>query len=260
MTDSTIVPGFKELNTSARNLSRSPLGIISLFIVLIYGFAALVLIFSRAAQFEFWERIPLIYFLIFFPPIVLASFYRLVTKFPNTLYPPSEYTNQENFVKMILATASVYTASSKNPQSSAMDSTSIAETVQSVQKIQASSDTKCILWVDDRPENNTQLRVAFEQINIQVSLALSTDEAMSLLRANNYSLVISDMGRKEGPREGYTLLKSMRQANIKTPFVIFATSNLPEHTKEVIENGGQGNTNNPNELFNMAIGLIIKGG
>ena len=47
---------------TAQSLARNPLGIIALFIVLVYGFAALVTAFAGTLTPA--ERLPLIYFLI----------------------------------------------------------------------------------------------------------------------------------------------------------------------------------------------------
>src|SRR5207237_3070984 len=57
---------------TAKGLARNPLGIIALFIVLVYGFASLVTAF--AGSFTAEERLPLIYFLVLFPVLVLGSF------------------------------------------------------------------------------------------------------------------------------------------------------------------------------------------
>lgn len=61
---------------AAKGLARNPLGIIALFIVLVYGFASLVTAFAGAFTHE--ERLPLIYFLVLFPGVVLAVFAWLV--------------------------------------------------------------------------------------------------------------------------------------------------------------------------------------
>jgi PleD family two-component response regulator len=58
-----------------------------------------------------------------------------------------------------------------------------------------------VLWVDDRAENNTYERQAFEAMGLRFTLALSTDEAFERLRGTKYAAIISDMGRREGPRE-----------------------------------------------------------
>ena len=60
----------KSFGENAKSLARNPLGIIALFIVLVYGFASLVTIFT--GSFTAAERLPLIYFLITFPVLVLG--------------------------------------------------------------------------------------------------------------------------------------------------------------------------------------------
>ena len=46
-----------------------------------------------------------------------------------------------------------------------------------------------------------------EAMGIQFTLAESTDEALRILATNRFAAIISDMGRLEGPREGYKLLE-----------------------------------------------------
>ena len=116
-----------------------------------------------------------------------------------------------------------------------------------------------ILWVDDRPENNAYERQAFESQGIQVSLALSTDEALENLKSNKYAAIISDMGRKEGPQEGYVLLEKLRTNGNDTPFFIYAGSNAPEHKKMARERGAQGSTNRAQELFQLVMGAVSNG-
>ncbi|MDR0920114.1 MAG: response regulator [Oscillospiraceae bacterium] len=118
---------------------------------------------------------------------------------------------------------------------------------------------KLILWVDDCPENNVYICNILENYGLKFDLALSTERAMNLLEKNNYSLIISDMGRKEGSREGYVLLKQIRDNGNNIPFVIFsAGGNLPKHREEAEKNGAQGSTNNSTEIIDMVLKLIIK--
>ena len=56
---------------------------------------------------------------------------------------------------------------------------------------------------------------------------------------NDFALIISDMGRKEGKQEGYVLLNEVRKKNKKIPFIIYAGSRKPEHIKETLKKGGQ---------------------
>jgi CheY-like chemotaxis protein len=117
-----------------------------------------------------------------------------------------------------------------------------------------------ILWVDDKPENKTYERQAFETIGLYFTLALSTDEAFERLAQKKFAAIISDMGRREGPREGYVLLDRLRKEGNRTPFFFYAASNAPEHKSETREHGGQGCTNNAQELFEMVTRSLIIGG
>jgi CheY-like chemotaxis protein len=117
-----------------------------------------------------------------------------------------------------------------------------------------------ILWVDDHPENNACWRTAFEDMGFQFKLALSTNEAFERLSQAKYKYVaiISDMDRREGPREGYVLLDRLREEGDCTPLFFFAASSAPEHKFETYEHGGQGCTNNPQELFEMVTGGVVE--
>lgn len=80
---------------AAKGLSRNPLGIIALFLVLIYGFAALALGFS--SHLEVGARSTLVWFLVLFPVAVLAMFGWLVSRHHEKLYAPSDYRSDEGF-------------------------------------------------------------------------------------------------------------------------------------------------------------------
>jgi CheY-like chemotaxis protein len=113
--------------------------------------------------------------------------------------------------------------------------------------------------VDDRPDNNINERSAFEAMGITFSLALSTDEALAQIDQRRFAAIISDMGRVEGPREGYVLLDKFRHSGDQTPLFFYASSNLPEHKREATEHGGQGSTNNPQELFRIVMRAVLNG-
>lgn len=89
-----------EFSVAARKLARNPLGIIALFIVLVYGIAALVLGIS-SNNLHSNERLPLIYFLVLFPVIVLIAFYRLVTHHHVKLYAPHDFPNENGFFRAL---------------------------------------------------------------------------------------------------------------------------------------------------------------
>jgi CheY-like chemotaxis protein len=113
-----------------------------------------------------------------------------------------------------------------------------------------------ILWVDNHPENNVYERRALEQQGLQISIALSTDQALEVLGRDRFAAIISDMGRKEGPEEGYVLLDELRKSGNQTPFIIYAGSNLPEHKQMAKERGALGSTNRAQELFQLVMSAV----
>jgi len=123
--------------------------------------------------------------------------------------------------------------------------------------IKSPNTKRTILWVDDIPENNTYLRNMFLGYNIDVVIALSTEQALHELKTRKFSLIISDMGRKEGSREGYVLLDKIRENGDKTPFLIFSTNKKPHHDEEARSHGAQGTTDISNELIDLVFQQLL---
>lgn len=118
---------------------------------------------------------------------------------------------------------------------------------------------KRILWVDDRPENNVFVRKFFEQYGIETLVALSTEQALLYYKSmDSITLIISDMGRKEGPQEGYVLLEEIRKIDKDIPYFIHAGSNDPKHKKESLLRGAQGNTGDIYELIDMVTEALLQ--
>jgi CheY-like chemotaxis protein len=256
----------KEFAESAKGFTKSPLGIIALFIVLVYGFATLAVTFGNNLK---DHLTPLIYFLIIFPVIVFVGFLWLVSKHHNKIYGPSDFKNEENFLKMNLSTVASLAAATARP-SKGTNVEIAQQQLNAIVELVSKTNRKDkyervekwknrILWVDDRPENNVYERKAFESQGFEFRLALSTNEALENLNNNKYAAIISDMGRKEGEQEGYVLLEKIRTSGDKTPFFIYTGSNLPEHKRMALERGAQGSTNQAQELYEMVMNKISKG-
>lgn len=124
-------------------------------------------------------------------------------------------------------------------------------------EVKKSVGKKAVLWVDDRPENNVFERNALEQYGIEFTLALSTQQALNCMKHDKFSLVISDMARKEGSQEGYALLESVRKIDEKIPYIIFSSADKEECIEETLNRGGQGYTNNSNELIDLVIKNLL---
>jgi len=80
---------------------------------------------------------------------------------------------------------------------------------------------KRILWVDDRPKNNSFLVASLEERGAKIDIALSTEEGMEKFKATQYDIVISDMGRPESEKAGIELVKKIRALNSDIPFFVF---------------------------------------
>jgi CheY-like chemotaxis protein len=249
----------KPFGDTAKGLAKNALGIIALFIVLVYGFASLVTV--GTGSFTATERLPLIYFLVCFPVLVLGVFTFLVVKHTNKLFGPGDFKNEENFVKMLSAAAFLGVAATKHEQQDGEPQIHrIVEVVQQANPArlaEAELGHNRILWVDDRPDNNIYEREAFSAVGFKFTLALSTEEALEKLKTQRFAAIISDMGRKEGPREGYVLLDELRKTDRRTPFFIYASSRAPEHKEETRRHQGQGCTNVAQELFQMVTRAVL---
>lgn len=245
---------------TAIGLARNPLGIIALFIVLIYGLACLLMVFTQSSLPEA-ERLPIVYFLVVFPVLVLAVFAWLVSRHSRHLFAPGDFKNEENYVKMQMAVVASLTAATKRTQGN----TSKSEIDRIMKAVQAIEPTRIgnggrrnhILWVDDRPEYNEWERQAFESVGLRITLALSTNEALSELKTDRFVAIISDMRRREGPREGLALLDQLRDRGDATPFYFYRRSIAPEHARETAEHGGQGSTSDAEELFSMVMRTVM---
>jgi CheY-like chemotaxis protein len=91
---------------------------------------------------------------------------------------------------------------------------------------------KRILWVDDKPRNNSFLIAALEERGARVDTALSTEEGIKKLGDSRYDIVISDMGRPEGEKAGIELARRVHERAPGVPVYIYcgkwAAMNLRE--------------------------------
>ena len=135
----------------------------------------------------------------------------------------------------------------------AQDATDVVAEVLTSKAARKVSGSK-ILWVDDEPVNNEAERDSFESLGMRVSLATSTEQALSALQRKEFDLVISDMGRPPDVRAGYTLLSEMKLRGIEVPFIIYsAGGHQQKHKDEAMRSGAFGSTSRAAELFGMVL-------
>jgi CheY-like chemotaxis protein len=106
-----------------------------------------------------------------------------------------------------------------------------------------------VLWVDDNPDNNLYETVALERLGRVVTKATSTDAGMAYLSQQlGFALVITDLGRRDDPKAGITLIRRMQQSGIALPVVVY-TMNANQHRAEVIAAGGKAVADTPGQLL-----------
>ena len=147
----------------------------------------------------------------------------------------------------------------KNGQKPSGDPQGIANLVGQIITPQTSRQLRNskVLWVDDRPDNNTYQKEALGALGIQFTDSLSTDDAMKKLKEMSFDAIISDMGRPPDSQAGYTLLEKIKQMNISTPFIIYARgANRPENRTEARRRGALASVSGSQILFETVIGAI----
>lgn len=111
-----------------------------------------------------------------------------------------------------------------------------------------------VLWVDDKPSNNTYERNALEALGLRFTIATSTEDGLEQLRKRNYDLIISDMGRGIDRHAGYTLFEKMKTIGSSAPFIIYAANgSKPEYKVEAAKRGIFASVAGPSRLFNAVI-------
>jgi CheY-like chemotaxis protein len=71
-----------------------------------------------------------------------------------------------------------------------------------------------VLWVDDNPQNNFELRRILGDFGVRVTIALHNAEALELIRREDFDIVISDFGRDKEEPDGGDLARELRDGKI----------------------------------------------
>ncbi len=108
-----------------------------------------------------------------------------------------------------------------------------------------------ILWVDDHPDNNLTERRALQRQRLAVYTTTSSHDALMLMDLYDYDLVISDMGRAGEPLAGLKLVKTLREADDDTPFVLYTIMPSDALSEQVMAHGAQGVAVDSEQLFHQ---------
>jgi CheY-like chemotaxis protein len=110
-----------------------------------------------------------------------------------------------------------------------------------------------ILWVDDYPENNINERRMFRQLETEIDIARSTQEALDILKNGNYDVVFSDMARGENTAAGLEFLEQFRKTGKTTPVIFYIGVLDPEKGTPA---QAFGITNRPDELLHLTLDAL----
>jgi CheY-like chemotaxis protein len=105
-----------------------------------------------------------------------------------------------------------------------------------------------VLWVDDNPDNNLYETVALERLGRFVTKATSTDAGLEYLSQLDFALVITDLGRRDDPKGGITLIERMQESGITLPVVVY-TVDAEKVRDEVVAAGATAVVDTPAELL-----------
>ncbi len=114
-----------------------------------------------------------------------------------------------------------------------------------------------ILWVDDRPENNTNESCMFQQCRMDVAWSSNGEEMLEALAAGRYDLVISDIARGTDSTAGLQSLKQLRAAGHRLPVIFYIGVIDPQRG---IPPGAFGITNRPDELLHLVLDVMERKG
>lgn len=114
---------------------------------------------------------------------------------------------------------------------------------------------KSVLWVDDKPRNNSYLIDLLKSKQIEVTESESTEDAMKILRERSFDRLITDMGRKEGAAyvetAGINLIKKVREIKSSIPIIVYCSAEAAVKFKQqALAAGADDITASPSFLIN----------
>jgi CheY-like chemotaxis protein len=110
-----------------------------------------------------------------------------------------------------------------------------------------------ILLVNDIPLEMGHVIGLYESLGITVTVATTSAEALSLLAAGSYDLVVSDMRRGKVPDEGIRFLNEMRARGLYRPTIFTAGQFEPERGTPAY---AFGITNRVDDLLNLTFDAL----
>ncbi|MDQ3347664.1 MAG: response regulator [Acidobacteriota bacterium] len=110
-----------------------------------------------------------------------------------------------------------------------------------------------LLWIDDNPGNNEWERLTLRQLGAQVTAVRNTETAIECLQTEPFDLIISDISRPGGVREGINALTRLEAAAPGTAVVFYVGRVDPASG---VPPGAFGITNTPGELLHLVMDAL----
>lgn len=240
----------------ARNYSKTVLGIMTLMLIIDYTYLWGAIVWGDVLG--TLNQSLLVLFAVLFPFFLFGGLLWIIAKHPIHTIDVRNFKDEETYFKVLRMVISI-SEKHKNYHNSSETEQEKRENVEkyvcrTMEYVKSKSkEQQYILWVDDKPVNNTYERIALEQLGYCFTLASSTKEALSLVYKKNYKIIISDMERQGDADAGYVLLKQLRMQGLNIPYIIYTGYCDLESQKEAILKGASGLTDNPEELIELIV-------
>jgi CheY-like chemotaxis protein len=104
-----------------------------------------------------------------------------------------------------------------------------------------------VLWVDDNPDANLYETIALERLGRLVTKATSTEAAERYLRALDFDLIITNLGRGRERQAGRELIVRVRANGGKLPIIVYTVDAEPKR-RALLAAGANAVVDLPDEL------------
>lgn len=161
--------------------------------------------------------------------------------------------------------------SAKNSNTGALNEAQVTQVALSAQSAALSLTGKVldpqkrlkVLWVDDHPENNTDLQFAFQALGIMVICVDSNAGIASAFGdATHFDVVITDIGRngsrEAGPEAGLKTVEIIRKDHPTTKVIIYAAAYAAAHRNDPLVDPVIQITNYPQDVYRTVVELATR--
>lgn len=111
-----------------------------------------------------------------------------------------------------------------------------------------------VLFVEDVADTRNLVEFSLQQDGFDVTTAQTAVEGLTLARANEYTLILLDIGLPD--MDGFTLCHEIRTFNQKTPILFYTAFAELLDEKEAVRAGAQGVLRKPEDTARL--GSVIR--